>query len=86
MIEKNAHTNSKRETILSHGKALELFQHAVEDALDESRKMGVPIPVDVDGQSKYELPDGSIVDADPWFGSNTAPPGWYERWGIDPPR
>jgi hypothetical protein len=48
--------------------------------------MGVPIPVDVDGLTKYELPDGTIVDSDPWLGKNTAPEGWYERWGITRPQ
>lgn len=72
-------------TLVTADEIARLMKEAVADALEESRRKGVPIPITIDGQNKYELPDGSIVDEDPWMGENTAPAGWYERWGIEPP-
>ena len=77
--------HEQRPTVLTHDSVLNLFREAVEDALEESRRMGIPIPVGGEGETKYELPDGSVVDHDPWLGKPTAPEGWYERFGIQPP-
>ena len=85
MIAKEPDGPAPTETILSHEQVIELFDVAVEDALAESRRMGVPISHHIDGKICFELPDGTLVDEDPWHGEQTAPEGWYERFGIEPP-
>lgn len=85
MIEKRPENKPSNQTLLTHDEVARLFREAVADALEESRRKGVPIPVTVDGRDGYELPDGTFVDEDPWHGRKTAPEGWYERWGIEPP-
>lgn len=66
----------------------ELMERGAKRAIAESKRMGVPVPVDNedfnDDVQRYELPDGTIVEGDPWHGENTAPEGWYERFGIAP--
>lgn len=57
----------------------QLFGEAVEQALEERRRAGVPISR---GDGRYDLPDGTMVDHDPWHGQTVAPEGWYERYGI----
>jgi hypothetical protein len=69
--------------IFDVSQASEIMKRGAERAIEESRKMGVPIPLDTeDGSIQYELPDGSIVQGDPWHGKRTAPEGWYERFQI----
>ena len=50
------------------------------------KRHGIPIAKDPDenGLIRYELPDGTIVDSDPWNGEKFAPEGWFERFGIAP--
>lgn len=63
----------------------QIMERAAQHAKAESRRMGIPIPLDgKEGEIRYELPDGTIVNEDPWHGQNTAPEGWYERFGITP--
>lgn len=50
-------------------------------ALQQYRAAGVPI---YRNNGRYELPDGEIVDHDPWHGAHVAPDGWYEKYGIAP--
>ena len=72
-------------SLLNAAKMSELMDRGARRAIEESRRRGVPIPVDDEnGAIRYELPDGTIVDEDPWLGKNTAPEGWYERFGITP--
>jgi len=73
------------DTLLRTSEMSDIMNRAAERAIEESRRMGVPIPLDSDdGAIRYELPDGSIADEDPWHGKDTAPEGWYERFGIAP--
>ena len=58
-----------------------MLRNAVTEALEQSRSAGVPISLT---EGRYELPDGEIVDHDPWHGERTAPVGWYEKYNIAP--
>jgi hypothetical protein len=74
-------------SLLTTDEMFRLMRNAVQDALAESRRLGVPIPfTSSEGRTCYELPDGSVADQDPWLGQKVAPPGWYERFGISPPQ
>ena len=85
MISKNPQDKTGQ-TCLTHGRVKVLLDEAVKDALAESRAKGVPIPITVGEETHFELPDGTIVTEDPWQGKNTAPEGWYQRFGIEPPK
>lgn len=66
MISKEPFKVPIKDICLTHEHAIELMKRGVERAIEESRKMGVPIPIDTqDGSIQYELPDGSIVQGDP---------------------
>ena len=61
------------------------MESGAQRAIAEMRRMGVPIVVDgPDGAVWYELPDGTVVTEDPWYGEDTAPEGWFDRYGIAP--
>ncbi len=63
--------------------ASDIMERGARRAIEESRRMGVPIPLDThDGSDRFELPDGTVVQGDPWNGMRTAPAGWYERFNI----
>ena len=74
-----------RKTLLSVAQMSDIMDRGARRAIEDARRRGVPIPVDgEDGAIRYEWPDGTIVDEDPWHGKSTAPDGWYERFGITP--
>ena len=85
MIAKEPDDNGDATDCIWHQRMDRLFGEAVNNAMDDSRRKGVPIPHRVNGITRYELPDGTMVDEDPWHGEKTAPEGWYERFGIQPP-
>lgn len=75
----------KNELLFNAQKMSDIMNAGAERAIAESKRMGVPVPLDCDdGVERYELPDGTVVEGDPWHGQNTAPEGWFERFGIAP--
>lgn len=78
MIAKDPIRKSEQDHIARHELMTSLFRESVAGALEESRRIGVPIPRTADGVTRYELPDGTTVDEDPWHGEKTAPEGWYQ--------
>jgi len=85
MIAREPKSDEDVGSVLNHDLVVKLMDRGARRAIEEARRRGVPIPVDgEDGAIRYELPDGTIVDEDPWHGKSTAPDGWYERFGITP--
>ena len=63
----------------------QLLAEGVAQERERSLKMGIWWPIELDdGGTRYELPDGSIVDEYPWGEADEPPPGWWERFGIAP--
>ena len=61
----------------------ELMDRGAREAIADLKRSGVPVHLDIkNGIDLYELPDGTVVEGDPWHGENTAPEGWFERFGI----
>jgi hypothetical protein len=86
MISKEPQKKDVEQSVFfDHGTMSELMDRGARKAIANSKRMGVPVPVDGEnGAIWYELPDGTIVKEDPWHGENTAPEGWFERFGIAP--
>ena len=86
MIAKTPGKRPGDNAFLGPEKASEIMREGAKDAIEDLRSHGVPIVCDPDenGLIRYELPDGTIVDSDPWNGEKFAPEGWFERFGIAP--
>ena len=71
---------------LTPEQASRIMREGARDAIADLKRHGIPIAKDPDenGVIRYELPDGTIVDSDPWLGEKYAPVGWFERFGIAP--
>jgi len=83
MISKEPRYKLRSETLLSHQEAISLMDRGAKRAIETSWRMGVPIPLgDRDGTPRFELPEGTVAEGDPWNGMRTAPEGWYERFDI----
>ena len=51
---------------------LRIGQRAVQEAIEENRRLGVPNVYCYDGVLYWELPDGTLSPEDPWKGKSQA--------------
>lgn len=43
-----------------------IFDIAVDKAIAENRRLGIPMYREIDGVAHWELPDGTLTTEDPW--------------------
>lgn len=86
MIARNTDLSTDVNRFLTSEESSRIMRKGVEQAKADLRAHGVPIAKDPDenGLIRFELPDGTIVDSDPWMGKPYAPDGWFERFNIPP--
>jgi hypothetical protein len=70
------------DTLRYAAKMTQIGNRAVRRAQEENHRMGVPNVYHMNGQTLYELPDGTIATEDPWHGQKTPPADWpwRDRW------